>query len=67
MSYDNIINNVIKDNIKISEKQDIKNEINKEDNDISFNQLLNLQILIQKHSGLKELCKFILYLIFKYL
>ena len=64
MSYDNIINNVIKDNIKISEKQDIRNEINKEDNDISFNQLLNLQILIQKHSGLKELCKLILLFIF---
>ncbi len=27
------------------------------DNDSSFNQLLALQLLIQKHSGLKELCK----------
>ena len=59
--------NAIKDNNKLSENQDIKNENNKEDNDISFNQLLNLQILIQNHSGLKELCKFILHLIFKYL
>ncbi len=27
------------------------------ENDKSFNQLLSLQLLIQKHSGLKELCK----------
>ena len=27
------------------------------ENDSSFNQLLALQLLIQKHSGLKELCK----------
>ena len=30
---------------------------NSNDNDSSFNQLLALQLLIQKHSGLKELCK----------
>ena len=28
-----------------------------EDNDHSFNQLLSLQLLIQKQNGLKELCK----------
>ena len=34
-------------------------EYNKNENkDSSFNQLLSLQLLIQKHSGIKELCKF---------
>ena len=28
-----------------------------EDNDQSFNNLLSLQLLIQKQSGIKELCK----------
>ena len=27
------------------------------DNDSSFNKLAALQLLIQKHSGIKELCK----------
>ena len=44
---DRSINEVIKDN------QKTKNE---EDNS-PFKQLLSLQLLIQKHSGLKELCK----------
>ena len=32
---------------------------NNNGNDNSFNQLQALQLLIQKHSGLKELCKII--------
>ena len=54
-----IINKIIKDNFKIQEAPNndikVKNDIN--ENEKSFNQLLNLQLLIQKHSGLKELCK----------
>ena len=61
---DNIINKVIRDNFKITDdgnstpKEDINSIDN--DNDKSFNRLQNLQLLIQKHSGLKELCKLIL-------
>ena len=40
----------------IEEKEKILELINN-DTDNSFNQLLALQLLIQKHSGLKELCK----------
>ena len=47
-----IINSVLEENLKINDILNINNE-----NDNSFNQLLNLQILIQKQSGLKELCK----------
>ena len=62
----NIVNEIIK---KIKDINHKKNEDNKNEllvqkqeekiieNDNSFNQLLSLQILIQKHSGLKELCK----------
>ena len=39
------------------ENENKTNEEIKEDNDNSFSQLLNLQLLIQKHSGLKEICK----------
>ena len=41
------------------EKDSIQNVSNhkKEENINSFNQLHALQLLIQKHSGLKELCK----------
>ena len=46
--------NELKDNFKINE---IKNINNNENNDKTFNQLLNLQLLVQKHSGLKEICK----------
>ena len=57
----NFINKKIKDNIQIEDNKNIENEIkeivNNEDKDKSFNQLMNLQLLIQKHSGLKELCK----------
>ena len=38
-------------------KNDEINIINNQGSDSSFNQLLSLQLLIQKHSGLKELCK----------
>ena len=40
---------------------DIKNEINIENDEINdnvFNHLLSLQMLIQKNIGMKELCKF---------
>ena len=61
---DNIINKVIRDNFKITDDGNgtPKEEINSIDNnnDKSFNRLQNLQLLVQKHSGLKELCKLIL-------
>ena len=59
-----MINQIIKDNVKIVEKTPIENEIitpvdkTTEEQD-SFSQLLSLQLLIQKHSGLKELCKLV--------
>ena len=57
----NFINKKIKDNVQIEENKNKENEIkeilNNEYDDKSFNQLMNLQLLIQKHSGLKELCK----------
>lgn len=57
MSKMNVINKIIKDNYKINEiKETAKDNIRQEEN--SFNQLLSLQLLIQKHSGLKEMCKF---------
>ena len=67
MSNKNIINAFKNDNYKIIQNEKKGNDL-KEDNlneDNSFNQLLSLQLLIQKHSGLKELCKkkfFIIYL-----
>ena len=62
MSENNIklIKNENLDNFNLSEIQKGKNENNKEDKenkDKSFKKLFNLQLLIQKHSGLKELCK----------
>ena len=55
------INEVIKNNSKISKNpfivNDIKNRTKKVENDNSFKQLLSLQLLIQKYSGFKELCK----------
>ena len=61
MSDSNIINKIIRDNYKINENTLLKNDeiniINNQSSDSSFNQLLSLQLLIQKHSGLKELCK----------
>ena len=46
--------NELNNDFRINE---IKNIINEKDNDKAFKQLLNLQLLIQKHSGLKEICK----------
>ena len=61
MSTKKLINIVMEDNIKNNPnevyKTDIVNDSNNKDNDNSFNQLLSLQLLIKKHSGLKELCK----------
>ena len=57
MLENDIINKVIKDIIKINEIEDFKKENILKDNDNSFNQLYSLQLLIQKQSGLKELCK----------
>ena len=61
---DNTINKIIQNNYKIGENNIPKvEEKTNEDNDGSFNQLLALQLLIQKHTGLKGLCKY-LYLYF---
>ena len=62
MSHKNGINEVIKENIKKRNSKNKENDINLEniieqDKNNSFNQLLSLQLLIQKHSGLKGLCK----------
>jgi hypothetical protein len=49
-----------KNSIKTKESENggiYTEEENKKDNNSAFNRLLNLQLLIQKHSGLKELCK----------
>ena len=60
MSRKSIINKVIQDNYKFNENELKDNNIIKEEikEDDSFKQLLSLQLLIQKHSGLKELCKY---------
>ena len=42
--------------IKDPQKPEVEKENNKKDNEESFNRLFNLQLLIQKHDGLKELC-----------
>ena len=59
MSKKNIINKVLQDNFKINilENNDNNQTNEKLEDDNSFNKLLSLQLLIQKHSGLKELCK----------
>ena len=57
MSNKNNINEVIKDEYKIDENEELKNKIIIDETDNSFNQLQSLQILIQKQSGLKDLCK----------
>jgi hypothetical protein len=58
MSVNSNINKFIQNNNKIGEKEEKTNEEANKNNNDSFNQLLALQLLIQKHSGLKELCKF---------
>lgn len=65
MSLNDIINKTIQNNFNIENEDIIENgQINviKEEleNSKSFNQLRSLQILIQKHAGLKELCKYII-------
>ena len=59
------INRLITDNQKIEEIPNRDNQIEEnkkeENDDNSFHQLLSLQLCIQKHSGLKELCKFNIY------
>ena len=61
MSDKNIINKITRDNYKMNDDTLLKNDeiniINNQGPDSSFNQLLELQLLIQKHSGLKEICK----------
>ena len=59
MSKKNIINKVKQDNFKINilENNDNNQTNEKLEDDNSFNKLLSLQLLIQKHSGLKKLCK----------
>ena len=62
MSHKSSINEVIKENIKKRNSKNKENDLNLEniieqDKNNSFNQLLSLQLLIQKHSGLKGLCK----------
>ena len=60
MENPNIINKIIKDNYKIKERNHDENEdkniVNSQIPENSFDQLLSLQLLIQKYSGLKELC-----------
>ena len=53
------IDNSINDKFFKGENGEINNgsSIKLECNDQSFNQLLSLQMLIQKQNGLKELCK----------
>ena len=59
MSNKNIINAFKNDNYKIIQNEEKGNDLEGDNlnGDNSFNQLLSLQLLIQKHSGLKELCK----------
>ena len=52
---DNTINEIFEKTL--NEETNNKNSIRLEDNDQAFNNLINLQLLIQKQSGLKELCK----------
>ena len=74
MSSPNIINDIIKEPIKNPDNiqrlsivnnpfllNDKKKQIEKTKDDTSFQQILSLQLLIQKYLGLKELCKKIIY------
>jgi len=67
MSRISVINQTIMDNFKINSKNEKNIDCINEDTigeDDSFNQLLSLQMLIQKHSGLKELCNIYSYFLF---
>ena len=55
MSDKGFINQAKQENDKEETENNYKNETNKGE-DESFNQLLSLQLLIQRHSGLKEIC-----------
>ena len=44
-------------NILLNNDEKFDDNLNIKENDSSFNQLAALQLLIQKHSGIKELCK----------
>ena len=60
MSDDNIensINEIFEKALNGEINNKDKDSIKLEDNDQVFNNLVNLQLLIQKQSGLKELCK----------
>ena len=64
MSNKDFINQPIGENINIADKEKADNNYNNEaikGEDESFNQLLSLQLLIQRHSGLKELCNLLLF------
>ena len=65
MLKESFINQTIQENFKINDKKEIENDSKKENTqDDSFNQLLSLQLLIQKHSGLKELCNLFYHFLF---
>ena len=67
MSRISVINQTIMENFKINDKNGKNIDCINEDTigeDDSFNQLLSLQMLIQKHSGLKELCNIYSYFLF---
>ena len=78
MSFSNIINdsiqnkfngnNEIINGIGDNEKKEIEiNNINNKINDMnSFDQLKDLQILIKKHAGLNELCKYVFLFLISY-
>jgi hypothetical protein len=55
--------------IKISEEKMINNNKiilpKNSNNDETFNRLLEIQLLIKKESGLKTLCKFLLFIFLK--
>ena len=61
-------NQTIQDDLKIAGKEETKNNYKNETpkgEDESFIQLLSLQLLIQRHSGLKELCNLFYHIYFK--
>ncbi len=62
MNINNMNTEIISNKEKENKAETIKDDnSNNNCNDDSFNQLQALQLLIQKHSGLKELCKIINY------
>ena len=55
ININNTINEIFEKELNEGVKKESSNMI--EDKDQAFNNLINLQLLIQKQSGLKELCK----------